>query len=233
MEDLPKQKGKPKPVKKQSHSFMVWPIKVLILSFSLSMLFGILSEMVLSGATIVLSVIIILIFVFIAMVSDMIGVAITASNAQPFRAMASKKVRGAKEALKLLAKSDRVSSICCDVIGDVCGILAGAAGASISVLLIVQNSNALNIIIASLVSATVASLTIFAKALGKKYSINNSEKIVLMVGKFFSLFAIQKKKKNYSKTDNKKTDREVDKTTQQIVESNSESKNNDIEKTVN
>ena len=146
----PKQKSKK--IKKQTkqQSPYIWPIKVLVLSFALTIFFGISSELLLSGAGIAISILIIVIFVAIAIVSDMIGVAITACNVQPFRAMASKKVRGAKEAIKLLNKADRVSSICCDVIGDICGILSGAAGASIIVKIVSESSStALSIIISS------------------------------------------------------------------------------------
>ena len=153
-------KQKPKRVEKQSKSQMVWSIKILILSFALSMCFGIVSELVLGVTGIAVAVLVIIVFVSLSIITDMIGVATTSASTEPFRAMASKKVRGAKEALKLLSKADRVSSICCDVIGDVCGILSGAAGASIVVKFAIESESPLSIIIASLVSAIVASMTI-------------------------------------------------------------------------
>ncbi|MBQ3494853.1 MAG: DUF21 domain-containing protein [Clostridia bacterium] len=146
----------------------------------------------------------IIIFVALAVITDMIGVAVTACSIQPFRAMASKKVRGAKEAIKLLGKADRVSSMCCDVIGDICGILSGAAGASIIVKILGESSSqALSIIVAAVVSAVIASLTIFGKALGKRYSMNNCNKIVLLVGKFVSLFTPQGKGNKTKKSNDK------------------------------
>ena len=45
--------------------------------------------------------------------------------------MAAHKEKGAKEALKLLRNADRVSSVCNDVVGDICGIVSGATGAVI------------------------------------------------------------------------------------------------------
>ncbi len=199
-----KSNPKPKPNKKKSNKQMIWSIKILVLSFALSICFGILSEMVLSGTGIIIAVLIIIVFVTISIIADMIGVGTTAANIQPFRAMASKKVRGAKEAIRLLLKADRVSSICCDVIGDVCGILSGAAGASIAVKVAVESSSALNIIIASLISAIVASITIFGKSVCKKYAIDNSSKIVLVVGKVLSIFTPQNKTKPQKNKDEKK-----------------------------
>lgn len=202
-------KQKPKRVEKQSKSQMVWSIKILILSFALSMCFGIVSELVLGVTGIAVAVLVIIVFVSLSIITDMIGVATTSASTEPFRAMASKKVRGAKEALKLLSKADRVSSICCDVIGDVCGILSGAAGASIVVKFALEAESPLSIIIASLVSAVVASMTIFGKSICKKYAIDNSTSIVIKVGKVLSWFTPQNKDKN--KKQNKKEKTEYDK----------------------
>lgn len=201
LESKEKQKPKQQQVTKQSKSQMVWSIKILILSFALSMCFGIVSELVLGVTGVIVAILIIIIFVALSIITDMIGVATTSASAEPFRAMASKKVRGAKEALKLLSKADRVSSICCDVIGDVCGILSGAAGASIVVKFAISSDSALSIIVSSLVSAIVASMTIFGKSICKKYAIDNSTSIVIKVGNVISWFTPQEKK---NKKDNSK-----------------------------
>lgn len=203
-------KQKPKRVEKQSKSQMVWSIKILILSFALSMCFGIVSELVLGVTGIAVAILVIIVFVSLSIITDMIGVATTSASTEPFRAMASKKVRGAKEALKLLSKADRVSSICCDVIGDVCGILSGAAGASIVVKFALEAESPLSIIIASLVSAVVASMTIFGKSICKKYAIDNSTSIVIKVGKVLSWFTPQNKDKNKKQSRKEKTEYDKD-----------------------
>ena len=203
-------KQKPKRVEKQSKSQMVWSIKILILSFALSMCFGIVSELVLGVTGIAVAILVIIVFVSLSIITDMIGVATTSASTEPFRAMASKKVRGAKEALKLLSKADRVSSICCDVIGDVCGILSGAAGASIVVKFALEAESPLSIIIASLVSAVVASMTIFGKSICKKYAIDNSTSIVIKVGKVLSWFTPQNKDKNKKQSRKGKTEYDKD-----------------------
>ena len=108
--------------KKQSKfkKYFRWPLIVLVLSFTLSMAFGVLSEIALSGAGIAISIVVIIVFLFIAIITDMIGVAITACDEKNFRAMASRKVRGAKEAIILQKNADRVSSIFADILGDIC-----------------------------------------------------------------------------------------------------------------
>lgn len=197
-----KSKPKSKTVKKQNHSQLRWSLKILILSLALSLCFGVLSELFLSGTGAIISIIIICVFVAIAIVTDMIGVAVTAADVGPFRAMASKKIRGSKEAIKLINNADKVSSIFADVIGDVCGILSGAAGASIVTKIAITSESALGIIIASLVSAVIASLTIFGKSICKKYAMNNCDKIILKVGKVISWFTPQNKSKNKNEKSN-------------------------------
>lgn len=215
-------KQKPKRIEKQNKSQMVWSIKILILSFALSMCFGIVSELVLGVTGIVVAILVIVVFVSLSIITDMIGVATTSASTEPFRAMASRKVRGAKEALKLLSKADRVSSICCDVIGDVCGILSGAAGASIVVKFAIESESPLSIIIASLVSAVVASMTIFGKSICKKYAIDNSTAIIIKVGKVISWFTPQNKDKN--KKQNKKDKFDDDDIAKQNLDIDNESR---------
>ena len=174
----------------------------------MSLSFSILSEFALSGAGIAIAIVVIVVFIMIAILTDMIGVAVTAASIEPFRAMAAKKVRGAKESIKLIQNADRVSSVISDVVGDICGILSGAAGATVAASIIFSPSSSfIEILIASLVSAVIASLTIFGKAFCKKYAISHSEKIVLILGKFVSLFHFQKKKghkKSKSKSESEK-----------------------------
>ena len=190
-----KKERKPKPSK-----FAVWwkwPLIVLALSFFLSLVFGFASEIALSGAGIAVSVVVILVFILISIFSDMIGVAITAANFEPFRAMAARKVRGAKESIRLLENKEKVASVAADVIGDICGILSGAAGATITAAVVLHvSNNFLIVFIASLVSAVIAALTIFGKAYFKKYAILHSEKVIILLGKFLSLFHPQKKNKD-------------------------------------
>ena len=97
--------------------------------------------------------------------------------------------------------------------------MSGAAGASIIVKILANStSQTLSIIVAALVSAVIASLTIFGKALGKKYSMKNCNNIVLMVGKLFSLFTPQGKR-NKSKKHEERDVQEVCDVTKENEES--------------
>lgn len=174
--------------KKKKPKTWIWPVKILILSVFLSLGFSIISELVLSNANIVISIIVILIFICINILLDMIGLAVASSSVEPFTAMASRKVKGSKQAIILNKNADRVSSICSDVIGDICGILAGAAGASIVTKIAITSTGFMPILISSLVSAIIAGLTIYGKASLKRYAIDHANDITLKLAKILNIF---------------------------------------------
>ena len=167
----------------KTQKWWMWPVKIFFLSLALSLVFSIGSEFVMSASGIIISSLIIVVLIVIAVVADMVGVAVTACSVEPFTAMASRKVRGAREALVLLKNAEKVSSLCNDVLGDICGIVSGAAGASIVTRITINmTSNAGLILIGALLSSFIAALTIFSKALG------NCNKITLLAGKMLSPF---------------------------------------------
>ncbi len=174
----------------------IWPLKIFIIALILSFTFSVLSEMVFSVVGIVVSVLVILLLLTLGVICDMIGVAVTSANIEPYTAMRAKKVRGSKEAMKLVKNAEKISSICNDVIGDICGILTGAAGAVIALKIVPSSIMGIErILIVSSISAIIAGLTIFGKAGFKKIAMEKSTKIVLAVGKCLSVFSIKKKKK--------------------------------------
>lgn len=172
---------------------MKWSIKVLFLALTLSIMFSIVSEMVLSAANIIIAILVIIVLIVIGILFDMVGVAITSGDVKPFSAMASRKVKGAKESISLIKNAEKVSSFCCDIVGDICGILCGAAGAAIVVKIVSESSNpAMGVLVSSLVSGVIAALTIFGKSIGKGIAVYKSEKIIYIVGRFISLFTRKK-----------------------------------------
>ena len=167
----------------------IWPVVVLILAISLSLLFSLLSELVLDGSAIWVAVIVILVFIFIAILTDMIGLAVASANLEDFNAMAARKVKGSKQAIALVRNADKVSSVLNDVIGDVCGILSGAAGASIVAKIAIDNGGTfMSILIPSLIAAIIAGLTIAGKAVFKKVAIRHANVITLSFAKFINIF---------------------------------------------
>ena len=171
----------------KKESKLKWIITVLLLSFGLSILMSLGSNMVIPKINIYFGVVIILVFIFISIIFDMIGVAITAAEERPFHSMASKKVKGASHSVKFLKNSDKLASICNDVIGDVCGVVSGSAGVLVANTLADILNKDVSIVVL-ITTAVIASLTITGKAIGKSIAINNSESITFTVGKVVSIF---------------------------------------------
>ena len=164
-----------------------WIVIVFLLSFILSFVFSFGSEILIKQATLIISILITLFFIFLGLIFDIIGVAVTSSEESIFHSMSSRKVKGAKLAVKLKKNADKVSSFCCDVIGDICGVISGAAGVTISALLVSKYH--FNLLFVSLVvTAFISSLTIGGKAIGKNIAINKSNIILYEFAKFISIF---------------------------------------------
>lgn len=71
------------------------------------------------------------VFIALGIMFDMVGVAVTAADPKPFHSMAAHKEKGGREAIRLLQNANQVSSVCNDVVGDICGIVSGSTAAVI------------------------------------------------------------------------------------------------------
>ena len=180
---------KNKQSKSKKSNLWIWPIIVLILAVSLSLIFSMLSELVLDGSAIWVAIIVIFVFIVFAILTDMIGLAVASANIEHFNAMAARKVKGSKQAISLVRNAGKVSSVLNDVIGDVCGILSGAAGASIVAKIAIDNSMSfMSILVPSLIAALIAGFTIAGKAAFKNVAIRHANSITLMFAKVINFF---------------------------------------------
>ncbi len=171
-----------------------YPLKVLFITLIMSFILNISSEALLSNVGLIVSIIILIVFIGVSILFDMIGVAVTAGNLEPFLSRASKKEKGAKEAIKLIKNAEKISSFCCDIVGDSCGILTGAVGASIVVRIYAETGDFYSVLIAALVSSVIAAITVLGKAFCKSLAVNKSDAIILRVGKILSVFHLKKRK---------------------------------------
>ena len=137
--------------------------------------------------------IILLAIVFIGIIFDVIGVAVTSADEKPFHSMAARKVPGAQESIRLLRNAERVSSICNDVVGDICGVVSGSASATIAVQMLNNLRSDNDTWIPLVMSALVAGLTVGGKAIGKTFAVHSCTKIVHGVGKIIWAFRSRKK----------------------------------------
>lgn len=173
--------------KKKRNSNTTWIITITILAFTISFIFSLISEITLSKVGLILGIIILLLFIGIGITFDMIGVAVTAGTESPLNAMSSKKIKGAKTAVSFKKNADKVSSFCNDVIGDICGIISGSAGVTITAA--ISKTYKLDIFWVGLViTAIVASLTIGGKAICKSIAMKKSKEIVYFTAKVISIF---------------------------------------------
>lgn len=186
LNNLIEQTKKKEKVKKETVDIS-WIIKILVMSFSISFGLSFVSEMTIPNLSLVFGIIVTLLFIGLGILFDIIGVSVTSSDEAVFHSMNSRKVKGASIAVKFKKNADKVASFCNDVIGDICGIVSGAAGTTIAAIIITTYD--FNPLLVTLtVSATIAALTIGGKAVGKSFAINKSDIILYEFAKFVSTF---------------------------------------------
>lgn len=183
---------------KTKQSRQRWVLTVVILSFVLSVLMSLITSVFVRSAGLFVALMALLVLVCVGIMTDMIGTAVTSANDQPFIAMASKRLPGAKQAMRLVRSAERVSSLLCDVVGDIVGIIAGSAGSVIALSLVRLGVE--TTVASVLITAFTSAFMIGGKAYGKGVAIRYSEKIVLYVGRALALAECgkpqnQKKKK--------------------------------------
>ncbi len=164
-----------------------WIATVVIVAFLTSFTLSFISEMTIPNLSLWLGILVTLFFIFLGIFFDIIGVSVTTADEAVFHSMSSRKVKGANIAVKFKKNADKVSSFCCDVIGDVCGIISGAAGTTIAAILVTQFK--FNTLFTSItVAAIIAAITIGGKAIGKSFAINKSNIVLYEFAKFISNF---------------------------------------------
>ncbi|WLR43881.1 hypothetical protein LC087_07110 [Bacillus carboniphilus] len=166
-----------------------WTLGIAVITLVLAALFSVISTSILEGAGYLLGMMIVLAIVLMGIFFDMLGIASTAADEVPFHAMAAKKVKGARQGIRVVRNADRFSSFCNDVIGDISGIISGTASAFVIAKLAIAlhyNEGSLNEFIISVIfTSVVAALTVGGKAFGKTMAIHFSTEIILQVGKIF------------------------------------------------
>lgn len=186
LKNLKIQTKKKEKVKKEKVN-VKWIIQIAIASFCISLFMTFLSETTLNHVNLWISILITLVFILIGILFDMIGVAVTSSDEKVFHSMNSRKVKGANIAVKFKKNAEKVSSFCCDVIGDICGIISGSSGVVIATS-IIQITKINPLLITLFTTAMIASLTITGKAIGKSFAINKSNIILYEFSKTVSYF---------------------------------------------
>ena len=159
-----------------------WIATIFFLTIVISACFSTLSTYLLAESGMIAALLILLAIVFVGIVFDVVGVAVTAADEKPLHSMAARKVPGAREAIRLIQRADRVASFCNDVVGDICGIVSGSTAAVIVVQL-QRDFSTTSVLISIGVTALISGITIGGKALGKSVAINDCTKVVYRVAR--------------------------------------------------
>lgn len=168
-----------------------WILIVTVLAFVISVIMSFVSMIALEHVGLTIAILITLFFIFLGIIMDIVGVAVTSGDPVAFHSMSARRVKGGKIGVKLLKNTDKVSTICCDVVGDVCGIISGTSGVVI-VAIIIELTNMNELLISLIVTGIISALTIGGKAVGKRIAISNSKEIVTMFAKILTVFKRKK-----------------------------------------
>ena len=176
-------KSDPAAAKKERNKTIRWVVTIFFITMLVSGVISLVSDQIMSASGIVVAFLILFVIILVGIVFDIIGVAVTSADEKPFHSMASRKVPGAQDAIKLMRNAERVSSICNDVIGDICGVVSGSASATIAAQVLRSFEFSWPQLVTLIMSALVAGLTVGGKAIGKTVAINSCTKIVYNVGR--------------------------------------------------
>lgn len=176
-------KSDPASVKKERLKTIRWVVTIFLVTIVISGSVSFASDAIMENSSMLVAFLILFAIVFIGIVSDLIGLAVTSADEKPFHSMAARKVPGSIQAIRLLRNAERVSSICNDVVGDICGVVSGSASATIAAQVLRNFNFQWPQIVTLLMSALVAGLTVAGKAIGKTFAIKSCTKIVSGVGR--------------------------------------------------
>jgi len=192
-------KTDPEAIKREKRKNIQWVVTIFVTTILISGTISLISDEVMAGSNVAVAFCILLAIIFLGILFDIIGMAVATADEKPFHSMAARKMPGAQEAIKLLRNAERVSSICNDVIGDICGVVSGSAAATIAGQILAHFTFTWPQMIMLIMSALVAGLTVGGKAVGKTFAINSCTKIIYQVGKMIwrlrRLFPSNRKKK--------------------------------------
>lgn len=186
--DKPKKKSQP-PQKPRLIN-VKWVATIMPVSFVLSVVMSYISNEALNSAGTILSFVVLFFFVALGIVFDMIGIAAASATEKEFHSMAAHRVRGAKEAVWMTRNAEKVSSICNDVVGDICGIISGATGALIVANITSSMSGVGVVLISLLVTGLVSAMTIGGKAAGKGVAMAFSSRVLSICGRILSVLPV-------------------------------------------
>ncbi len=161
-----------------------WIYTVTVLTFFITIVVSFITSALMGNTGLIIAIFVVLLIILIGIFFDTVGIAVTAGKKEPFHSMAACKVPSAKYSLMLLNNASQVSNFLNDVIGDISGIISGAASAVIVTKILVLEISFLNKSLTTvLLSSLVACLTVGGKAIGKEIALTHDKDIITYAGK--------------------------------------------------
>ena len=191
MEASDKPRKKNQPPQKPRLINVKWVATIIPVSFVLSVVMSYISNEALGSSGTFLSFVVLFFFIALGILFDMFGIAAASATEKEFHSMAAHRVRGAKEAVWMTRNAEKVSSICNDVVGDICGIVSGATGALI-VANITAGMDGVGVVLVSLlITGLISALTIGGKAAGKGVAMAFSSRVLSICGRILSVLPVK------------------------------------------
>ena len=159
----------------------LWPIKITIAAFLISIVMAVVTNGFMDDVNIVVAFLILLLVIFMGIIFDIIGLAVTVADEMPFHSRSTRGHKGSPEAIMLIRNAPKVSSFCNDVIGDIAGVLSGGLAATIAASLYQTFDMIPATFISMLLTAIVSAVTVGGKAAGKGVANKYCDMIVMRI----------------------------------------------------
>jgi CBS domain containing-hemolysin-like protein len=167
-----------------------WFTVVFTISFAIAFGLGLAAQTLFGGDSIPICVAIIFGLILIAFVGDMISYAGAYADLAVFNSMASRGIRGARFAVKIVKNNEKVSTMLCDILGDVCAVVSGAVGVTLAFCIMSMGDFSLwaEACILAAISAAISGATIAIKTISKAIARRHYSKILLFIGRVLHPF---------------------------------------------
>lgn len=163
-----------------------WVILISLWTFIAAAIFSVITDSLVTNLDILMAFIVLIAVIAIGIIFDTIGISVAVAQEGPFHAMAANRIKEAKHAIKLVRNAGQVSNFCNDVVGDISGIISGAAGATIAFKLIEAYPSINGAIFTIILTSLIASFTVGGKAFGKSVAILYNEQIIFQIAVLLS-----------------------------------------------
>lgn len=166
-----------------------WVVIAFSLSFAITACLSAASDKVVSALSLIVSACVLIAIIFLGILFDIIGLAVTTADISPFNSMAARRLKAGQKAVWLINNAEKVSSFCNDIVGDIAGVVSGATGAGIALKLFSEMDADIAFLLTLALTSLISAVTVGGKALGKSVAIKHSTKIVTIVAKLLCGFA--------------------------------------------